>query len=365
VGHYRKDCISFLMATRCNLACTYCYLQNSGCGDQSIDLRFAKQGLQDYFTNSSSRHIRFFGAGEPTLEFDKIKAIWEYAFDLVGHELKTEIQTNGVFPPRVAEWLAERMNIIWISLDGPPDIQDSLRPTIGGGKTSESIERNIAILHKHESERLLVGVRSTITPMNIHRQIEMIEYLRDLGITAIFSDPVFPAVGTCGRTVRSLDLGEDFVMEYAREFLRARVHAEEMGVFYGSILSVNFDERTEYFCRSCLPSPHLTTDGYVTCCDMAFLGDALPELVYGKFDPGTGVIMYNQEKIAAIRMRKASNLVDCKGCNVLFHCAGACFGEGVNEVGHLLGVKKDYCKAIRFLAEHMPLDGSLYSYLHP
>jgi len=86
---------------------------------------------------------------------------------------------------------------------------------------------------------------------------------------------------------------------------------------------------------------------------MAFVGDALPELVYGKFDPETNTIEYDQKKIDAIRSRKASNLEECQECEVLYHCAGACLGEGTNETGYLLHVKKDYCEAIRFLAKHI------------
>ena len=364
MAHYRKECITFFMTTRCNLACSYCYSGNCVQDEQSIDLEFAKQGIRDFFASSKSRHIRFCGAGEPTLEFEKIKAIREFAFELGGSNLKVEIQTNGVFPANVARWLAHNVDIIWISCDGPPDIQDTLRPTVGGGKTSGVIERNIAIL-LNEGTEAIVGVRSTITPINLYRQIEMIEYFHGLGITAVFSDPVFPPVETDSTKVKNLDLPKDFMMEYAHEFLPARERAEELGIFYGSILTVNFDEKTEYFCRSCLPCPHLTTDGYVSCCDLAFLGHILPQLIYGKFDPDTGTITYDQKKIAAIRSRKASNLAECQGCPVLYHCAGACLGEGVNETGRLLGVKKDYCKAIRFLAKHMPLDAGLYPYLHP
>ena len=364
MAHYRKECISFFMTTECNLACSYCYTRNWVHDEQSIDLEFAKQGIRDFFASSKSRHIRFYGVGEPTLEFDKIKALREFAFELAGSNLTVETQTNGVFSANVARWLAHNTDIIWISCDGPPDVQDALRPTVGGGKTSGVMERNVAIL-LNEGAEAIVGVRSTITPINLYRQIEMIEYFHGLGITAVFSDPVFPAVETDSTRVKELDLPEDFMMEYAREFLRARKKAEELRIFYGSIFTVNFDEKTEYFCRSCLPCPHLTTDGYVSCCDMAFLGHILPELIYGGFDPDTGTITHDQKKIAAIRLRKSSSLAECQGCPVLYHCAGACLGEGVNETGCLLGVKKDYCEAIRFLAKHMPLNAGLYPYLHP
>lgn len=363
MAHCRKECVSLFMTTECNLDCSYCYVEDHG-HEHSINLDFAKRGIIDFFANSRSRHIRFYAAGEPTMEYRKIKAIQKFAFKLAGNRLKSEIQTNGVFGDNIARWLAHAVDIIWISCDGPPHIQDTLRPGLDGGKTSAIIEKNVAIM-LNESTKSRVGIRATITPINLHRQIEMIEYFYSLGVTAVFSDPVFPVVEANSTKVKKLDLGEDFVMKYARQFVRARKRAEELGVFYGSILAVNFDEKTEYFCRACLPCPHLTTDGYVSCCDFAYLGHILPELIYGRFDPNIGTITYDKKKVVAIRSRKASNLAKCQGCEVLYHCAGGCFGEAVNETGRLLGVKKDYCAAIRFLAHHLPVNAGLYPYLHP
>lgn len=364
VAHYRKDCISILMTTRCNLSCNYCYLQASSLDEQSIDLEFAKQGIRDFFTKKESRHIRFFGAGEPTLEFNKIVTIKNFASELAGDDLVVEIQTNGVFSTKVARWLAKNANIIWISCDGPPDIQNYLRPTKGGKKTSHILERNILIL-QNESVNAVVGIRATITPKNILRQKEMILYFESLGIKAIFSDPEFPPVENDPKNVRKDVNGSDFNLEYAKEFLKAKKFAEQRNIFYGSIFTVNFDEKTEIFCRSCIPSPHLTTDGFVSCCDMSYMGDILPELIYGKYNPERTLIEYNQERILSIRTRKASNLLDCKGCEILYHCAGACLGEGLNETGRLLGVKKDYCEAIKYLAKNLDLNKDRYPYLHP
>jgi radical SAM protein with 4Fe4S-binding SPASM domain len=250
------------------------------------------------------------------------------------------------------------------TLFGSPDIQDTLRPTKGGKKTSHVLERNIRILQE-EGKNLVIGIRATITPTNIYRQFEMLDYFERLGIKAVFSDPVFPPVEKNHRNVHKAITSNDYNVEYAKEFLKARRIAEAKGIFYGSIFTVNFDEETEIFCRSCLPSPHLTTDGYVSCCDMSFLGDILPELVYGKYSPDRGLIEYDQKKIVSIRTRKASNLADCKGCEILYHCAGVCFGEGLNETGNLLGVKKDYCEAIKYLAKNLETNKGRYPYFHP
>jgi hypothetical protein len=40
-----------------------------------IGLRFAKKGIGDFFAQFESRTIRFFAAGEPTLELGLVKEI--------------------------------------------------------------------------------------------------------------------------------------------------------------------------------------------------------------------------------------------------------------------------------------------------
>ena len=42
-------------------------------------------------------------------------------------------------------------------------------------------------------------------------------------------------------------------------------------MFYGTMLTVNFDEGTEYACYAGLVYPHLTPDDYVVSCDMAMM----------------------------------------------------------------------------------------------
>lgn len=364
MAHPRKQCISVFVTTQCTCECRYCYLQKCSLPVGSIDLDFAKRGIRDFFSASSSRHLRLFAAGEPTCDFGLVRALRDFAYGLAQDHLVLEIQTNGVFGPDVAEWLARNAHIIWISCDGPPDVQDALRPLNNGGKSSPFIERNIPLL-RSINPKITVGVRATITPINILRQVEMLEYFKGLGASAVYSDPVFPPVSSDDDLLRTWSLGKHFVMDYAHHYLDAQPRAKELDLFYGSILVVNFDEKTETFCRACMPCPHLTTDGYVTCCDMAFSGSALPELVYGKYNETTKLIDYDEDKKAQIRLRKASNLVECYGCEILHHCAGGCFGEGVNETKRILGVKKDCCDAMRFLSKHMPLDAGLYPYLHP
>ena len=51
MGHFRKQCISFLVASDCNLNCIYCYIPKWGDRvdpeDRVLDMDFAIAGLKD------------------------------------------------------------------------------------------------------------------------------------------------------------------------------------------------------------------------------------------------------------------------------------------------------------------------------
>ena len=82
MGHVRKQVISLFLTTKCNLRCTYCYAYKGDpvdLKDQALDFNFAKRGIDDFFRDFPSRHIRFYGGGEPTLEFELMKKITDYA----------------------------------------------------------------------------------------------------------------------------------------------------------------------------------------------------------------------------------------------------------------------------------------------
>lgn len=180
--HVNKQMISFFITTSCNLACHYCYTNKNELErrDQRLDFSFAKAGIDDFFQESKSRHIRFFGPGKPTVEFELIKKKYEYAYSKAGAKLTSEIQTNGVFPIKVANWLAKNINIIWVSSDGPEDIQDLNRVTVNQQPTSKIVAKNVRYLVEHRKE--MIGIRSTITVNSVCKQKELVDYFSSLGV---------------------------------------------------------------------------------------------------------------------------------------------------------------------------------------
>ena len=205
--HCNKKMLSFFLTTRCNLCCRYFYnaKERNEIEEYTLPLEIAKSGIDWYFSENESRHIRFYGPGEPTQEFERLKEITAYAKSHPngGEKVTVEIQTNGVFTEDVRNWALENFNIMWMSFDGMKDVQEYNRPLnprysklFNNKSSADILEDNVRWLIQNKGERdLMVGARVTITDINICRQIEMVDYFYSLGIRYIWTNPLFYAVG--------------------------------------------------------------------------------------------------------------------------------------------------------------------------
>ena len=271
---------------------------------------------------------------------------------------------HSYFSNNIAKWVSGNVDVLWISADGPPEIQDFNRLTIEGKKSSKTVERNIEFFAGEE--HMQTGIRITVTPSTICRQTEIIKYFSKYGIKYINVHPTCIPVGGSSNPVFQWN-----PIDFAKNFLFAHNEAKKLGIFYNSLYIANFDEKTRYNCRACIPYPHLTTDGYVSCCDFAQFGteydpSSLQQLIYGKYNPEKDKIIYDEEKICRIRSRCAENLEMgmCKGCKFVYHCAGGCVGQAVNENGNIMSIQERNCKITKYLAERMPLCKGLWPVLH-
>lgn len=359
--------ISFFLTTRCNLRCIYCYTyksQNVKKEHQTLDFNFAKRGIDDFFRDNASRHIRFYGIGEPTLEFELMKKIKNYAYDKAGDSLIVELQTNGFFSEKKAQWIAENINILWVSCDGPAEIHDIQRPTASKKPTSGIVEKNLKYFARQKL--MQAGVRVTLTPLTMNKQLEIVQYFHNIGIKYINVLPAFAPIEDKTNSVLDWD-----ALGFAKNFLTAHKKAKKLGIWYNTMCIVNFDEQTRHACRACTPCPHLTTDGYISCCDFTQLGTEyspgpLQQLIYGKYIPKKDIIIYDEKAVSKVRSRCVENLKEktCANCKHIYHCAGGCLGQVVNETGDLMGKCEKNCKIVQYLAERMELDKGLHPALH-
>ncbi len=365
MGFWRKQQISFFLTTNCNLTCYYCYMPKMKINpeDEFIDTDFTRAGLHDFFATNPSRTIRFFGAGEPTMAFTQMIEITKQARQMVGSALSIEVETNGYFSREIADWIENNVDILWISCDGPPEIHDAQRPTCDNQPSSEVVLKNVRRYAK--CSNMQFGVRATIASENLDQQTKLIEYFHSLGVKYVAASPTYHS--QLNPRIKTSSL-----VEFAKHFVPAFYRAIELGMFYQTLLIVNFDEEVDIYCQACKPCPRLTTDGLVSCCDWASLGPkylpgSLQECVYGYFDKTTGRIIYDQTKIKRIQQRNVSYLGqnNCKGCKALRHCAGGCVGKMMAETNDLYKATDDWCAAVLYLFDKLPVNEGLFPYLHP
>lgn len=368
MGHCRKNIISILTAEACNLDCRYCYnneeIERRQQKPRVISYDFAKKGIDDFFYDNLPA-IRFFGVGEATVAFNQLREIYDYSYRKAGDDLYSELQTNGFFSDYICNWVKDNIDMIWVSLDGPPDIQNYHRPTKNGEESAQIIENNILTL---TGAGKIVGIRSTIGNKNVSRQKEMIDYFSKLGVSAVFADHMCLDVIKGGNLSKSRSLVEIDSVEYAEKFIEATYYADKKGMFYSNFLMVNFDEHVDIACRVCIPSPQLNPSGYVSACDMITdkTNGPMDSLLIGKYYPDTKKIIYYQKNIERLKTRVADMIPGCSDCSIKHHCAGGCLGEAINETGSFWGIKNNLCEATRLLAKTFGVSyQERFPFLHP
>ena len=371
--HINKQMASFFLTTRCNLRCVYCYnsKERATLKEQTLPLHIAKAGVDYFFANNPSRHIRFYGPGEPTQEMPRLKEIVEYAKEKSGDKLTVEIQTNGCFDKSAREWLLNNINIFWISFDGEPDIQNANRPLPNSKPSAPIIEDNVRwLIDNSVGKSVMVGARVTITDANMTRQKQIVNYFNSLGIDNVWTDPLFPSVDktpVCD-DVEKLSSFNFNMDSYLDNYIDAYKYAKSKNLFYGSFLACNFDGVCSRHCRACTPVPHFTPDGYVSACDMVTFGSNphhMSAFVYGKWNEETQKFDFDEEKIRRLQNRSVQNMLHCQKCEVREHCGGYCLGEVTNEIGDMYGQKVMACKAIRRLYKEIGTIEKPFSYMHP
>lgn len=138
----------------CNLRCSYCIYSGDFDGRRTYSKKLmskevAKKAL-DYFLEHSSNikgfmAVGFYG-GEPLLNFDLIKWSIEYLSEKYKRDIPLiyTLTTNGtVFNQEIIDFLIRNNVMLFISLDGPQEIQDMNRRSIGEKGTFDIIAKNL------------------------------------------------------------------------------------------------------------------------------------------------------------------------------------------------------------------------------
>lgn len=329
---FEAECLTVYVGNQCNLACSYCHASpTNGHGlRERTRLRTVPEALvyaaAHVVARNAARRAKplalvLHGGGEPTLHWDLLARL-RARVEAIAHEHGTRawayIATNGVLSRDHASWLAGHFDLIGLSCDGPPEVQDKNRPLAKGGPTSRTVERTAEVLATAGAR---FHVRATITPATVRRQVEIAEYCLDrLRARAIRLEPLYGGRHAPGPRFQASD-AEEFV----ECFLQARALAMTRGCDL-ALSGVRVGEIHGPYCNPLRGALQVTPNGAASACFLT-TGGSRPEdavMTIGRIDGATGHFVVDQERVAALRRRAARVPPRCEACVNVYHCVRQC-----------------------------------------
>jgi uncharacterized protein len=165
--------LSLAVAQACNLGCAYCYAREGAFGGapKAMALETAKASVDLMLADKQPgerAHLAFMG-GEPLVQRDILRATTLYAAREAERRqvrLGFAITTNGtLLDESDADFFEEHGFAVTISLDGPAELHDRLRPYKGGRGSFERITKAVVPLITRQ-RKAQVSARVTVTPQH-------------------------------------------------------------------------------------------------------------------------------------------------------------------------------------------------------
>jgi radical SAM protein with 4Fe4S-binding SPASM domain len=303
----------------CNFNCSYCYLKVSD-GKKSKLSGFPAKDLISTSLHSVYKNEQYFdkpltvvyhGSGEPTLHWKELTDTWNTIQDFAarkGIRLFHYIATNASLNQMQADWLAEHMNLVGISCDGPPELQNRLRsPAKPNALSVEGVCRRIL----EKGGRF--DIRATITRETMMLQPEIVEYLiGKCQAQNIRIEPVYLA-GGAGFCEQDADV-------FVRSYLLAGKYAQSKGVDI-SCSGVRIEEMHGTFCDVLRNNLRLMPDGEVRNCFCYSSGS--DDLSLGRVEDHRFSLKATAA-LEAIKNKASMVPEECTNCINLYHCSRGC-----------------------------------------
>lgn len=317
-----------LMTNRCNLACTYCYASAGSRAPKDMPWPIAKTvinaAIENARANGDSRFgLSFHGGGEPTLNWPVLTAAIEH---VRGQPLSCDVSlaSNGVWTPRVRDFLCQNIDSVTLSFDGVKTVQDAQRPRRSRRGSFEAVLRSIRAL---DAKPVKYGIRMTVTATAIDRLPEGVRFLcNETGVRAIQIEASF----TVARGVYADPCATEG-KRFVAAFLQATQIAAERDVFV-SYSGARPWVVAHAFCQAPTQALIATPEGRLVACFEA-TGDDHPyarEFTIGRVT-ANGVerdpVAYNQ-----FQQRQETRRSACGDCFCYWHCCGDCASRAMVSI---------------------------------
>ena len=324
--------LSLAVAQKCNLGCTYCYAQQGAFGGQAKNMPLATANravdlLLSQLADGGKATLAFLG-GEPLVNRPVIQAVTQRAAELAwrrGIALSFSITTNGTLLNEADAAFFEAYGFaVTISLDGPRETHDRLRPYKSGAGSFDRIMRNLRPLLAHQ-RRMQVSARVTVTPDNLDLRRTLDDFI-SLGFHGVGFSPMLSAPGRRGE-LQTGDLVRmlDGMVDCGRAFER-RLAAGERYPFdnmVNAMREIHRGTHRPYPCGAGAGYLGVSADGELAACHR-FVGD-----IEGAMGTLAGVDRDRQARWLA--ERHVHRQAPCTECWARYLCGGGCHHETIRR----------------------------------
>ena len=337
------------VAHTCNLNCSYCFAsQGKYHGDRALmSFEVGKQAFDFLIANSGTRRnleVDFFG-GEPSLNFDVVKQLVEYARSIEGKHNKNfrfTYTTNGmILTDEMMEFINKEMHNVVLSLDGRREVNDHFRRDYTGKGSYDTIVPNFKRLVESRNNQGYY-VRGTYTHNNVDFTNDII-HMADLGFTELSMEPVVcPPGDPYALTDEDLPgLFEQYEI-LAKEMIKRKKEGRPF-TFYHYMLDLKHGPciyKRITGCGSGTEYMAVTPWGELYPCHQ-FVGDEKYSL--GNIWDGVKNTAVQDEFLGC----NSYSRPECRDCWAKLYCSGGCAANAYHATGSINGVYKYGCELFK------------------
>ena len=337
----------------CNLSCRYCYEY----GDDRLGKKAesaamteetARQSVETLIAESGANRklqLTFFG-GETLLNWKVLKPTMEYARRRAGEEGKFidfALTTNAtLLTSEIIQFLADNHVGVMVSIDGPPELQDSMRVFSNGRGSYDLIAPKIKeLLRVHRSRP--IGARVTLTSAGIDVPGIFRHLTEELGF---FEVGFAPVTSSPGQDYAIDGDGFDKILEQFRQladdYVRGALEDRYVGFANLSDMlgEIHQGVAKSYACGAGLGLLGVAPGGEVGLCHrFAGAGD------HDFGNVATGID--TSKRVEHLEKAHIDKRTDCRTCWVRSLCAGGCYHEAQVRYGDRFHPNLHYCDWIR------------------
>lgn len=213
-----------VVTLRCDHKCLYCQAGSAGLEAKGLDMSIpdARAVVNRIFESPNPDITIEFQGGEPLINFEVIKAAFEYAQSKNKKRKKnlifTVVSNLSFINPRIISFLIENNIHICISLDGPEQVHNKYRIALGRNSYKNTVKW-FKIIRREFRKAGVASIPSalaTLTRFSLEYPKEIVDEYINLGLEGVHLRPVNPFAIPGAIWAKISYSAEDFIKFYIK-----------------------------------------------------------------------------------------------------------------------------------------------------